>query len=94
MKKFSDLQDACSFINRKASLFTNELISQGYSRCSEGYAWCMNYAAVVSMLKPYDPNDQYAEQAINNFITEGYLELLRFRGLKITPFGYQNIGKW
>lgn len=94
MKIFLNLQDACNFINQKALLFTNNLISQGYSRCPEGYAWCTNYAAVVSMLEPYGPADQYAEQAINNFITEGYLELLRSGGLKITPLGYQSIKKW
>lgn len=93
MKSFSNLQDACNFINQKVLNYTQKL-EQSYSRCSEGYAWCMNAAAVVSMLNPYDPADQYAEQAIRNFITEGYLEPLRSGGLKITPLGNQSIGKW
>lgn len=93
MKSFSNLQDACNFINQKALDYTRKL-EQSCSTCSEGYAWCTNLAAIVSMLNPYDPADQYAKQAIDNFIAEGYLESLRSGGLKITPLGYQSIGKW
>lgn len=95
MQPFATFQDACTFINQEALRYTNNLSSLKYSRCPNGYVWCMNFAAVINMFDPYNPADQYAKQAIDDFIAKGYLESLKnFGGLKITPLGYQNIGNW
>lgn len=93
---FGSLQAAKTFINNQAYSYTSNLISMGVQLGQTDYVWHMNVAGLMSMFFGwgYSPQDQFAQQALNDAVQAGYIYFNRLGGVLITPNGYNNIGNW
>ena len=94
--RFRSLQEAKDFINQEAVSYIEHLLSLSSNIIGKDFIWHNNQAGTFGMFTDngYDSTDPFAIQSLNKDMAAGYIFMIGFGGVMITPEGFENRGNW